>query len=203
MLELVRIVCTANFNYSILLCFLFSFCVAFCAVLRSARDKLSQATVSLQRRSPFFRPAAASYLLFVWTAQLICQCPVTSPSIQQAHTHTHTGMAGWLIVLLLLLALLLRTLKPIAFGGRNGVKTQKHMPHHMLALSLSLSLSLSLPLSCLLSLSDCVGIVYKFSHIMATAAIFTTAAACEREQCRCCCYWCCLCRSRRCCLFIL
>lgn len=149
MVELVRTVCTANLNYSILLCFPFSFC----AVLCSARDKLSQATVSLRRRGPFFRPAAAaaaaaaSYLLFVWTAQLICQCPVTSPSIQQAHTHTHTGTAGWLIVLLLLLALLLRTLKPIAFGGRNGVKTQKHMPHHMLALSLFRSPSLLLSLS--------------------------------------------------------
>lgn len=153
--ELVRIVCTANFNYSILLCFLFSFCVAFCAVLRSVRDKLSQATVSLRRRSPFCRPAAAaSYLLFVWTAQLICQCPVTSPSIQQAHTHTHTGTAGWVIVLLLLLALLLRTLKPIAFGGRNGVKTQKHMPHHMVALSLSHSLACSLCLTVLVSFTN-------------------------------------------------
>lgn len=55
----------------------------------------------------------------------------------------------------------------------------KHMPHHMVARSRSLALRACV-CACLLVLV----LVYKFSHIMDTAAIFTTAAfvLCEREQ---------------------
>lgn len=160
----------------------FFFCVLRCvlAVTCSARDELSEATVS-RGVGPFFRPA---FTCCLWkqpsdrTADLL-DWAVTSPSIQQAHTRIHTRTAGWLIVLLLLLALLLRTLKPIAFGGRNEAET--HAASHGGSLSLSRFACVCVCVcACLLVLV----LVYKFSHIMDTAAIFTTAAfvLCEREQ---------------------
>lgn len=84
-----------------------------------------------------------------------------------ALTHTHAALLS-----------LLQTLKPIAFSGCNWNTCRITC---WLSLCLSCMLCASGYVNVCVSVGLSVGVVYKFSYIIATAAIFTTAfVLCER-----------------------